>query len=226
MDIEAVERWMDAYRAAWISNVRSEVAELFTEDGVYSVSPIAEPWIGREENLRRWVAGIQQDVEMSYEVLSSPTTRPSSTGTSSPRTWGIPSGSSTTASWLFASRRTGAALSIASGTSDARSRGEPCALSRRDLEHGTGLRSWEEKTVGREANDLDDAVIAIKEHGVDGESHTERMNGPTAAKQQPFIRSERVAPAEAAGPFTHRLGDLNGEGAESLAPHAARNPPI
>ena len=42
MDVGAVERWMEAYRAAWISNVPSEVAALFTEDAVYTVSPFAE----------------------------------------------------------------------------------------------------------------------------------------------------------------------------------------
>jgi ketosteroid isomerase-like protein len=61
---------MGAYRAAWISNVPSEVAALFAEDAVYSVSPFTEPWIGRDEIVRRWVAGIQQDVEMTYDVLA------------------------------------------------------------------------------------------------------------------------------------------------------------
>jgi hypothetical protein len=61
---------MEAYRAAWISNVPNEVAALFTEDAVYSVSPFTEPWIGRDEIVRRWVAGIQQDVEMTYDVLA------------------------------------------------------------------------------------------------------------------------------------------------------------
>ena len=70
MEVDAVERWMEAYRAAWISNVPSEVAALFTEDAVYAVSPFVEPWTGREEIVRRWVAGIRQDVEMTYEVLS------------------------------------------------------------------------------------------------------------------------------------------------------------
>jgi uncharacterized protein (TIGR02246 family) len=70
MDVEVVDRWMEAYRAAWISNVPNEVAELFTEDAVYAVSPFAEPWTGRDEIVRRWVAGIRQDVDMTYEVLS------------------------------------------------------------------------------------------------------------------------------------------------------------
>ena len=70
MDVDAIERWMEAYRAAWISNVPGEVEALFTEDAVYTVSPFAEPWIGREQIVRRWVAGIRQDVEITYEVLS------------------------------------------------------------------------------------------------------------------------------------------------------------
>ena len=70
MEIEAVDRWMEAYKAAWISNVPSEVAALFTEDAVYAVSPFAESWTGRDEIVRRWVAGIRQDVDMTYEVLS------------------------------------------------------------------------------------------------------------------------------------------------------------
>ena len=70
MEVDAVERWMESYRAAWISNVPSEVAALFTEDAVYAVSPFTEPWTGRDEIVRRWVAGIQQDVELTYEVLS------------------------------------------------------------------------------------------------------------------------------------------------------------
>src|SRR5580765_7292428 len=108
MGTEAVERWMEAYRAAWISNVPSDVAALFTKR--------------------------------------------SSTGMSSPATSAIRSRSSTTASSRFASRRMGAARSIASGTSDASSRGEPPALPLGDLEHGADVWSREEHTVGREAN--------------------------------------------------------------------------
>jgi uncharacterized protein (TIGR02246 family) len=75
VDQRAVECWMEAYRAAWISNVPSEVAALFTEDAIYSVSPFTEPWIGRDEIVRRWVAGIQQDVELTYDVLSADSDR-------------------------------------------------------------------------------------------------------------------------------------------------------
>src|SRR5213080_4446011 len=70
VDQRTVETWMEAYRAAWISNVPNEVAALFSEDAVYAASPFTDPWIGREEIVRRWVAGIQQDVELTFEVLS------------------------------------------------------------------------------------------------------------------------------------------------------------
>ena len=70
MDGQAVESWMDRYRAAWISNEADAVAALFTKDARYSVSPFADPWVGREEIVRRWTAGVQQDVEMTSEVLA------------------------------------------------------------------------------------------------------------------------------------------------------------
>src|SRR5258705_8453814 len=78
----------------------------------------------------------------------------------------IRSGSSTTASSWFASRLMGAARSIASGTFDASSRAERAALPLRDLEHSTDVWSREEHAVGREANNADDAVIAVQEHRV------------------------------------------------------------
>src|SRR5438093_12440507 len=148
MDVEAVDRWMEAYRAAWISNVPSEVAALFTEDAVYSVSPFTEPLTGRDEIVRRWVAGIQQDVELTYEVLSVIDDQAIIHWHVFTRNVGDPrSGSSTTVSWCFASSPTAAVPSIASGTSDASSRGEPPAFSRCDLENGADVRSREEHTV-------------------------------------------------------------------------------
>ena|SRR5213593_1436933 len=70
MDRAAVERWMDGYRDAWISNDADQVAALFTVDATYAVSPFTEHWVGRDEIVRRWTAGVQQDVEMTYEVLA------------------------------------------------------------------------------------------------------------------------------------------------------------
>jgi uncharacterized protein (TIGR02246 family) len=62
--------WLDRYFAAWVSNDPEDVAALFTEDAVYAVSPFAEPWVGRDEIVRRWTSGRQEDVEHASEVLA------------------------------------------------------------------------------------------------------------------------------------------------------------
>jgi hypothetical protein len=84
----------------------------------------------------------------------------------------------------------GVAWSIASGTPDASSRGELPALSRGDLEHGADVWSREEHTVGREANDADDAVIAVQEHCVDGEPHPERVYRTSVFQEESLVRVE------------------------------------
>ena len=84
----------------------------------------------------------------------------------------------------------GVARSIASGTSDASSRGEPPTLSHGDLEHRADVWSREEHTVRREANDTDDAVIAVQEHRVDGERHPERVNRTSVFQEESLVRVE------------------------------------
>jgi hypothetical protein len=61
---------MDAYFAAWISNDPGEVGALFTDDAVYQVGPFAEPWVGREEIVRQWVSGRQEDIVHGHDVLA------------------------------------------------------------------------------------------------------------------------------------------------------------
>ncbi len=46
------------------------MAALFVEDAVYSVGPFADAWIGRDEIVRRWISGVQEDVEYAYEILA------------------------------------------------------------------------------------------------------------------------------------------------------------
>ena len=61
---------MDAYRDAWVSNDPAEVAALFTEDAEYAIEPFRQPWRGRDEIVRRWTAGITQQVELTFDVLA------------------------------------------------------------------------------------------------------------------------------------------------------------
>ena len=70
VDRAGVATWMDAYRDAWISNDPAAVAALFTPDAVYSIDAFAEPWRGREEIVRRWTAGIAQQVAFTFEVVA------------------------------------------------------------------------------------------------------------------------------------------------------------
>jgi ketosteroid isomerase-like protein len=67
---DGFERWLDGYFAAWISNDADDVAALFVEDAVYSVGPFAAAWTGRDEIVRRWISGAQEDVEYAYEILA------------------------------------------------------------------------------------------------------------------------------------------------------------
>ena len=84
----------------------------------------------------------------------------------------------------------GAVRSIASGTSDVSSRDDPPALPVGDLEYGADVWSREEHTVGREANDADDTIIAVQEHRVDGEPHPERVNRTGVFKEESLARFE------------------------------------
>ena len=61
---------MEAYRDAWISNDPRDVAALFTEDAVYSIDAFTEPWRGREDIVRRWTAGIAQNVDLTFDVVA------------------------------------------------------------------------------------------------------------------------------------------------------------
>jgi hypothetical protein len=101
----------------------------------------------------------------------------------------------------------GVVRSIASGTSDASSRGEPPTLSRGDLEHGADVWSREEHMVWREANDADDAVIAVQEHRVDGEPHPERVNRTSVFQQESLVRVDSRSSEETARTLPSRFRD-------------------
>src|SRR5690348_14490498 len=68
MDRAGVEAWMEGYRRAWVANDPDQVEALFTPDAVYAHEAFQPPWNGRDEIIRRWTAGISQDVEMDRDV--------------------------------------------------------------------------------------------------------------------------------------------------------------
>ena len=66
-----LEKWLDAYFAAWRSNEAAEVEALFAPDAVYSYGPFREPARGREQIVANWVAdGAPLSAEFRYEILA------------------------------------------------------------------------------------------------------------------------------------------------------------
>ena len=59
---------MDDFREAWISNEPASRCGAVHRGRRLLEDAFAEPWRGREEIVRRWTAGISQEVAMTYEV--------------------------------------------------------------------------------------------------------------------------------------------------------------
>jgi ketosteroid isomerase-like protein len=55
-NLDAVTAWIDNYRTAWESNDAEQIGNLFTEDAAYFSEPFREPWRGRAEIVRQWIA--------------------------------------------------------------------------------------------------------------------------------------------------------------------------
>jgi uncharacterized protein (TIGR02246 family) len=53
---DAVTAWIDNYRAAWASNDRDQIGNLFAEDAEYFPEPFATPWRGRAQIVEKWLA--------------------------------------------------------------------------------------------------------------------------------------------------------------------------
>ncbi len=70
MDRQGFERWLDDYTAAWMSNDLDDVGALFTDDARYYTTPFLEPWQGRDEIVRRWVAMSTEDLGLRGEVIA------------------------------------------------------------------------------------------------------------------------------------------------------------
>ena len=62
-----IENWVQAYLKAWASDAPEDVTALFTEDARYFTEPYAEPWDGRDEIVREWIARGDSGSVWSFE---------------------------------------------------------------------------------------------------------------------------------------------------------------
>lgn len=73
VDRRWVERWLAGYEKAWRSSGTTMLAELFTADVVYLVSPWAEPVVGLDALAQLWEAerdGPDESFTFDCEVLA------------------------------------------------------------------------------------------------------------------------------------------------------------
>ena len=61
MDRNDVDRWLDAYVAAWKSYDREQIGALFSDDVVYRYHPYDDPVRGRDEVVRSWLGEDEPD---------------------------------------------------------------------------------------------------------------------------------------------------------------------
>jgi uncharacterized protein (TIGR02246 family) len=68
---EAVERWIEAYKKAWMTDDPADITALFTEDAEYHTGPFDEPWGGRDTIVEKWIAQGDSKLEWDFrcEVL-------------------------------------------------------------------------------------------------------------------------------------------------------------
>jgi hypothetical protein len=62
-----VDRWLDAYVAAWKSYDRDQIAGLFSADVSYRYRPHEEPIVGRDAVVEDWL-GEDRDAEGTYDA--------------------------------------------------------------------------------------------------------------------------------------------------------------
>src|SRR5262245_37550394 len=61
MERHDVDRWLDAYVAAWKRYEREEIGALFSDDVTYRYHPYDEPVRGRDAVVRSWLGGDEPD---------------------------------------------------------------------------------------------------------------------------------------------------------------------
>ena len=63
--------WVERYVRAWNSNDPEDIASLFADDARYFTEPHADPWVGRDEIVRRWLERKDEpgDTTFTFDVL-------------------------------------------------------------------------------------------------------------------------------------------------------------
>jgi len=72
-DRATVETWIVAYETAWRTAGTEQLAELFTEDGSYRMSPYEDPAVGLTAIGKLWERqrdGPDEGFEMSHEIVA------------------------------------------------------------------------------------------------------------------------------------------------------------
>lgn len=66
------DHWVARYVAAWNSNDPAAIGALFTADARYFTAPYRDPWAGRDEIIREWIAIGDRagDTDFRYQVLT------------------------------------------------------------------------------------------------------------------------------------------------------------
>ncbi|MEX2274707.1 MAG: nuclear transport factor 2 family protein [Actinomycetota bacterium] len=70
MNLDDVDRWVAGYVRAWTSNDPDDIGALFTDDAQYRTEPYADPWLGRDEIVLRWLDG--KDEPGTWQFRSEP----------------------------------------------------------------------------------------------------------------------------------------------------------
>jgi ketosteroid isomerase-like protein len=71
-DRKSFEAWIEAYERAWRTAGTEQLAELFTEDASYRMSPYEEPALGQAAIAELWERereGPEEPFEMSSEIV-------------------------------------------------------------------------------------------------------------------------------------------------------------
>ena len=92
-DRAAVDRWLDAYVAAWKTYDPGQIGELFAEGVEYAYRPTGDTLVGREAVVRSWIEDDPDDpgtYDGAYEVYAVDGDRAVAVGTS---TYARPDGS-------------------------------------------------------------------------------------------------------------------------------------